>query len=125
MKNLILLLLICLSMPAISQSVEVYPTHWWTGMKNQSLQLMIHSDDDVSKAVSINYPGVRIKRVTQPSNKHYVFIDIDIAMSAKPGNFKIRAGNNSIPYELKKRNPGNGKITAICAACQQTSRWFS
>ena len=109
MKNLILLLLICLSMQAISQSVEVYPTHWWTGMKTQSLQLMIHSDHDVSKAVSINYPGVKIKRVTQPSNKHYVFIDIDIAMSAKPGNFKIRAGNHYIPYELKQRNPGNGK----------------
>jgi glycosidase len=109
MKNLILFVLICLSMPVIAQSIDVYPTNWWTGMKNQSLQLMIHGTGDVSKAVSISYPGIRIKRITQPSNKHYVFVDIDITASAKPGTFKIRSGNEYIPYQLKQRNPGNGK----------------
>jgi glycosidase len=78
-------------------------------MKNQSLQLMLHSSQDISKAISINYPGVQIKRVTQPSNRHYVFIDIDIAPTTKPGNIKISSGNEYIQYELKTRNPGNGK----------------
>jgi glycosidase len=109
MKKLILFLLICVSVRGIAQSIDVYPTNWWTGMKSQSLQLMIHSTEDLSKAISINHPGIIVRRIKQPSNKHYVFVDIDITSSAKPGTFKIRAGNQYIPYELKKRNSGNGK----------------
>src|SRR5688572_17350089 len=109
MKKLILFVLVCLSLRGFAQSIDVFPTHWWTGMKSQSLQLMLHSTEDLPKAVSISHPGIKVRRITQPSNKHYVFVDIDVTASAKPGTFKIRAGNQSIPYELKQRNPGNGK----------------
>lgn len=92
-----------------AQSPEAYPTHWWTGMKNPFLQIMLRSDKDISKAVSIQYPGIKLLRVYQPRNKHYVFVDVQIQPEAQPGKFKIRAGNQYISYELKKRSSEDGK----------------
>ena len=109
MRQLLICILVSLSIHSFGQAISVYPTNWWVGMKNRSVQLMVHGKENVSKAVHINYPGIRVTRVTQPSNAHYVFIDLEIGASTKPGSFEIRCGNQSIPYQLKAREKGNGK----------------
>lgn len=98
---------------------NVYPTHWWTGMKDPSLQIMVHADSisfqkDVS--VSVKYPGVKLIRTELAENPHYLFITIHIAPQTKPGDvvFTIHGFKNDwnilhIHYPLKKRNAGNGK----------------
>jgi glycosidase len=116
MKKIILLVTaVCFSSILLfSQDVEVYPTHWWTGMKNTKLQVMLHGKNIGNGAgiVNINYPGVKVEKVHKVESKNYLFIDLNITAAAKPGSFKISvptAGNPAIiNYQLKARRPGNG-----------------
>ncbi|HEX5667826.1 MAG TPA: cyclomaltodextrinase N-terminal domain-containing protein, partial [Chitinophagaceae bacterium] len=105
---------ICLlmSMPVIAQT-SIYPTNWWVGMKDPSLQLMVHKKDIGTATVKMSpYTGVSLVKTYVPENKNYVFIDLTIAPSAKPGklNFTIQQGkkNESFSFELKRKDPSNG-----------------
>lgn len=97
------------------QVVEIYPTHWWVGMKNSKLQLMVHAQDigDSTAAVTIKYPGITVFKVNKVESKNYLFIDLVISPQAKAGSFEIKIQNGSTPvvinYELKRRRPGNGQ----------------
>jgi neopullulanase len=118
MKKILLLLLISSFFTvAFSQDagvdnniIRVYPTHWWAGMKHNKIQLMLRGEN-VGKAAtaSISYPGITVTKITRVENKNYLFLDVTIAPSAKPGSFNINAGNKKVAYQLKQRNPGNGK----------------
>ncbi|HEX5669647.1 MAG TPA: alpha-amylase family glycosyl hydrolase [Chitinophagaceae bacterium] len=105
---------ICLlmSMPVIAQT-SIYPTNWWVGMKDPSLQLMVHKKDIGTATVKMSpYSGVSLVKTYVPENKNYVFIDLTIAPSAKPGklNFTIQQGKKteSFSFELRRRDPSNG-----------------
>jgi glycosidase len=107
--------LICLllSMPGIAQT-NVYPTNWWVGMKETSLQLMVHKKDIGAATVRMSpYAGVSLVKTYVPENKNYVFIDLNIAPTAKPGKlnftFQQNSRSESFAYELKKRDPSNGR----------------
>jgi glycosidase len=106
-----------------SNSQKVYPTNWWTGMKNSSLQLMIYQQDIGSRIPMYKLPatgsriadGIILKAVHHVKNPNYVFIDLVIEKNAKPGIRKLSFGPPStgvtINYELKARRPG--KSTAF------------
>ncbi|MFZ1783758.1 MAG: glycoside hydrolase family 13 protein [Ferruginibacter sp.] len=91
-----------------------YPSNWWTGMKWNTVQVMIHGDAIANAAggFTINYPGVKIIKVQKVENTNYVFIDFNISPTAKPGIVKIKVNRASspfdIPFELKARRKGNG-----------------
>jgi glycosidase len=89
--------------------LAVYPTHWWIGMKNTKLQLMIRGEDIAqAKSIAINYPGLKVDRINKVANDNYVFIDLTVAPTAKPGTAKIRFvrpnGTTDLPFELKARS---------------------
>lgn len=125
-KILLSFLALCLAIFTFAQSdhIKVYPTHWWTGMKWNKLQVMVHSESDKNvwadkSAVSINYPGVKLIKVNKPENRKYVFLDLEISPAAKPGIVKINFNfvnlkeKFSINYELKSRAAGNGTQYAL------------
>jgi len=96
----------------------VYPTHWWVGMKNPKLQLMLHGENIgmFTKFISTN-SAVKIEKVSKVDNKNYVFLDLAISPTAKAGLFKIvmsggGAGTEDFFYELKSRSRDNGKTRA-------------
>ena len=97
-------------------SIQVYPTHWWTGMKSTKLQLMVHGDNISANTFSILYPGVKLVKTNKVENKNYVFLDLLIAPAAKPGQFSLKMKNgsetNAINYELKQSRTGNGTAYA-------------
>jgi neopullulanase len=101
---------LCIFACSFSQSkIDVYPTNWWVGMKNPKLQLMLHGPGVASSTVSMTYPGVTVTRVNKVENKNYLFVDLTIASSAKPGTARIRLSNGTaIDFELKARRKGNG-----------------
>lgn len=110
MKQIFVFVFALLCLNGFSQSAtKVYPTHWWTGMKNQKLQLMLRNVEGLPSTATISYPGIKVLKVYQPANKHYLFIDLQVSNSARPGKFNIRLGNNSVQYELKARNKGRGE----------------
>ena len=87
------------------------PPFWWTGMQHKKLQLMVHGDKIGELTPALDYPGVRIDKVTSLSNKNYLFIDLDIGAAARPGSFDIRfgsgAGATRYSYQLRERAPGS------------------
>jgi hypothetical protein len=65
-------LLVCLllSITSIAQT-NVYPTHWWVGMKDPSLQLMIHQKDIGNGTIRMApYSGVQLVKTYVPENKN-------------------------------------------------------
>jgi glycosidase len=119
MKKIILLLNLLLLFfdPAFSQNekVEVYPDHWWIGMKWNKVQLMVHSPGMKGSVTSaeINYPGVKLEKMNWVEGKNYLFLDVTISATAKPGVVKIKFNRiNMQPlwynFELKERRKGNG-----------------
>ena len=90
-----------------------YPTHWWTGMKNPKLQLIIHADNIAGDNITVSYPGVKLVKVNKVENKNYVFLDLIISANAKPGKIKIHfkgsEGEGDSEYELKAKNKEDDK----------------
>lgn len=108
----------------LGQQINVYPTHWWVGMKNRNLQLMVHETNhefQLSSAKTIVQSlskDIKIKAVKRVTNQRYLFIDIEVLPTAKPQtvSFKInntdKKTNRSFSFELKPRRTGNGTFYA-------------
>lgn len=113
MKNLLALLICFLSNADIysreAPSIRrIDPANWWVGMKNPNVQLLVYGPNAGTLSYSINYPGVKLVKVSKVENPNYAFLDLTISPSAKPGIFKVtgRSGTQTItrPYELRARN---------------------
>ncbi len=94
--------------------LNVYPVNWWVGMKDPSVQLMLHKKGIGDARIRMApYTGVKLVKTYVPENKNYVFIDLSIAPGTRAGklSFNIQEGGDVsvFTYELKQRNPGNGK----------------
>ena len=91
-----------------------YPSNWWTGMKWNKVQVMIHGDAIANAAggFTVKYPGVKLEKINKVENINYVFLDLNISPAAKPGivNIKVNRAASSfdIPFELKARRKGQG-----------------
>jgi hypothetical protein len=116
MKKILVLLFLILSLKSWSIDMfGVYPTHWWIGMKNPKLQLILHGENiGLFTKFTVTNPAVKIEKVNKVENKNYVFLDLNIAASAKPGVFKILmsgggTGKEDVFFELKPRSKENGK----------------
>ena len=72
-----------------AQIYHVEPPNWWTGMKNQNLQLLVHGKAVNETTPVLNYPGVVIQNVHEAESKNYLFLDLYISTTAKPGAFSI------------------------------------
>ena len=115
-RNLCFTILLSFFLMSLSaQDVKVYPSHWFIGMKDPSLQLMIHGRDIGKAKISMRpYAGVKLVKQYVPENMNYVFIDLTIAPTTKPGAITFNVSENgnlkTIPYILNPRNPGNGQV---------------
>jgi glycosidase len=114
-KFLISYFLLFVASCTIAQNAQYncYPTNWWVGMKWNKVQVMIHGKDaGNSNAYSINYPGVKLAKVNKVESKNYIFLDLIISASARPGIVKIKSNNATIDFELKVKRSGNGTAFA-------------
>ncbi|MEJ7589253.1 MAG: alpha-amylase family glycosyl hydrolase [Ferruginibacter sp.] len=97
---------------------KCYPSHWWTGMKWNKLQVMVRGDK-----IADNFPmikmgpagvklatGVRLVKINRVESPNYIFLDLVIDAAAKPGRFNFPfLKNMTIEYELKPGRKGKGK----------------
>lgn len=115
MKKIFFIFHLCLIFIFSLSSQEVYPTHWWVGMKNPSLSLLLRGDGiGHVKTVTTTYPGITVKKIIAFESKGYLQIDLVLSSTIKPGKavFKLKAPGMSfedIAYEFKTRNKENGK----------------
>ena len=91
------------------QSLErIEPPHWYTGMQNPHLQLMVYGNDIGLLIPEIKYDGLQITDVHTTENPNYLFIDLQLSKDIKPGSFDIllrgsKGAKVRHRYELKKR----------------------
>jgi len=118
-RLLFIIVTFCVSAAGFAQnnSFQCYPTNWWTGMKWNHVQIMIHGNGaGNATGYTINYPGVTLKKSHRVDNINYEFLDIVIAPSVKPGILKIhvkqRDSSFVINFPIKKRRSGNGNSFA-------------
>ena len=119
MKRFFVFLFLLLTVQAYAIDMfGVYPTHWWVGMKNPKLQVMLHGENiGLFTKVTIAYPGVKIEKISKAESKNYIFLDLNIAPTTKPGVLKIimsggGIGVEDVFFELKNRSKDNGKTRA-------------
>ncbi|MCU0458159.1 MAG: glycoside hydrolase family 13 protein [Bacteroidales bacterium] len=85
-RFLIPLLLLTALMPARAQVIEhVDPPSWFTGMNEETLQLMVYAKDIGSFAVTTDYPGIEVKTMVRTENPNYLFVYLNISDRAVPG----------------------------------------
>lgn len=87
---------------------RIEPPHWWIGMQEQELQILVYAENIGSATVKIDYPGVERINTTPGKSNNYLFIDLFINQKAKAGTvdidfFKENKLISTYPYELKHR----------------------
>ena len=113
MKNRFLLPLLAL-LPLFSEAQtaasidRVNPTNWWVGMKNPSVQVLVHGPGAGTLAYSVSYPGVKLVKTNTVENPNYAFLDLVIAPTAKPGRIQIigKKGSQTVTqtWEIRARD---------------------
>ncbi|MEH0156026.1 glycoside hydrolase family 13 protein [Limibacter armeniacum] len=89
---------------------RVEPTFWWTGMKNQDLQLMIYGEKISDLKPEVSYQGVTLKQAISVESPNYLFLDLHISPETNPGKFDILFKDvkgktvKRYAYELKERS---------------------
>ncbi|MEZ0606882.1 glycoside hydrolase family 13 protein [Fibrella sp. WM1] len=91
--------------PAIQR---VDPTHWWVGLKNPNLQLLVYGPNAGTLTYSVSYPGVKLVKTHTVENKNYAFLDLTLAGTTRPGTLEIvgKSGATVLrrKYTLKARD---------------------
>ena len=92
-----------------AQIKHLEPMNWWVGMKDPNLQIMVNGKGIGNTTVSISYPGVKLKNTIKGDSENYLFINLIIDATTKPGKFQIsflRDGKmvEKSEYELQSRS---------------------
>jgi glycosidase len=100
------------------QTIEAYPTNWFTQMQFNKIQILFRNRDaNFSKAtVNANYPGLKVLGIHHFENGHYIAVDIEITATAKPGTvnfvFNNKGEKTNTPWSLLPRRKGRGTLFA-------------
>ena len=99
---------------------RVEPPYWWTGMAQDTLQIMLHGRDIAGATASLNYPGVNIAEQVRLDSPNYLLLYLTIGKDAAPGtlDIQLKEGKRSatLPYELKQRTTDPATKTGFDAS---------
>ena len=100
------------------QSLLIYPTHWWAGMRHDQVTLLLRSTADPiasgQMTASVDKPGIKVLQIKGMQDPHYIQLRISVEPDAKPGVYTFQFATKDDPnkkyftYELKARSNGNG-----------------
>ena len=105
---------------ATSQEVaRVEPLSWWIGMKTE-LQLMIQGPEVSSYDIAVSGKGLSVKAVHKADSPNFVFVDVEVASSAKAGTYYLifsRDGKSfKYPYLIQDREEGSANRESYTSA---------
>ena len=91
-----------------------YPPNWWVGMHDTRLQLMMQGIGIAASEPTLDENArAKILRITRGDSPNYLFIDLEIAANAAPGELTFRFarkdGNRSLRYTLLARAAGSAQ----------------
>ena len=114
MKKQITLLLFLLIVPFLhAQTISrIEPPNWWTGMKWNKVQVMVHGEKIAADFPMIKMgpkglnlaKGVNLVKINRVENPNYIFLDLVIDATAKPGiiQFPFLKNINFIKFEIEE-----------------------
>lgn len=99
---------------------HVEPPNWWVGMKNNTVQLMIHGNNIGRTDPVVSMKGIKIKR-SQKAGADYLFLDLQISRDLKPCTIQLSFNDDRKPlatwnYELRARETGSAQRKSFTAA---------
>ncbi len=98
---------------AFTQEKATYPSHWWTNMKYNKVQVLLHSPGINASGAKVNvrYKNVVLEKVTRAESLNYLVVDLWIKPKAKPGMVRINVMHpnktETFDFELKERRSQN------------------
>jgi glycosidase len=109
------MVLLGLSLSATVQAdvQRVEPPHWWVGMRQAQLQLLVQGPQIAERHASLKAPGVRLKRVQKLASPNYLVLDLELGPQARPGWLELHFEGAGEPwtqrYELRQRAEGSAQ----------------
>jgi glycosidase len=98
----------------VLNDLRVEPANWWTGMKQQWVEILVHRADVASYTVKLGaVQGVKLRKVESAESPNYLFITLDISAGAKPQTVPIifSKGGTSFTHAYPIL-PRNGAVKA-------------
>lgn len=99
---------------------SVEPPYWWTGMANDTLQLLVNGPGIADADVKADYPGVTLLDEVKPGSPNYKLLYFKISPDARPGKMSLEfaAGKRreKIDYELRARDSSPESYTGFDAS---------
>lgn len=100
-----------LNLPA-QQTIKIdriEPSFWWSGMDYNKIQLLVYGKGISDCAVKVNSKDILLQGTHNVSNPNYLFIDLLINATAKPGLYSftftnLKGSSAKFAYELKIRD---------------------
>lgn len=114
-RTIVLAALLMLHAALFAQTIErIEPQNWWTGMKYNTITLLIYGSNISDLQPAITYPGVQLLKKDTVENKNYLFVTLKISTAAKPGNIKInfsKKGHVALTrdFPILKREPNSAQ----------------
>ncbi|MCX7610530.1 MAG: alpha-amylase family glycosyl hydrolase [Ignavibacterium sp.] len=89
---------------------RIEPPNWWTGFKNDTLQLLVYGNNISNLSVELEKNSVQLLGVKKAESPNYLFIDLLIPKIDKYLEFELkffnRSKDTSIIYTLLEREKG-------------------
>ena len=89
------------------------PPNWWTGF-TRKVEVLAAGANLQGATAACSYPGVTVTRSQATAGGRYLFIDLDVAAHALPGNATLRvrgpSGETSVGFPLLRRTATAGKF---------------
>ena len=101
---------------------RVEPAFWWTGMKNNELQILFYNSKiDISKyEVSVKNGNIILLEKIAVQNPHYLFLRVQISPKAIAGKVPIRFSSKGktfdFMYEIKSKSQDRNRIKGFDAS---------
>ena len=125
-KSLWPLLLLSLALSASSgcfaekapEVTKVEPPNWWAGHSLNPVRVMIRGNNLSGARVEADGTGITIgKQVLVNAAGTYLFVDVSISATAKPGSRKLRivtgAGNVDASFEISAPLASKGRFSGL------------
>ena len=110
--SLVLIFFILLLSRSQGQEMRVEPPNWWVGMKDPTVQLLVHYPGIQSYGVQVSDDYVQLVEVHTGTSPNYLFLDLLLPADMPPGELglKFSAADGSVlthnfPLLARERNP--------------------
>ncbi len=117
MKKIVCSTLLLFGTFLLSQTVEwVKPPHWFSGMENPTVELIVKGDNIAQADFKIKKKGIQLTNVQHEQNSNYVYLTLNLK-KVKPGmipiHYTLQGQEYTFSYEIKAKKTSSNSIQGL------------